>query len=180
MIETDEGPALFDTGPASALDGLIRSLEKAGISPKDVRHVFVTHIHLDHAGAAWWFARQGAKVYAHVKAVPHLADPFRLWSSVKRLYGSMAETLWGEIHPVPYSNLRVLGDNEQVSLGDVNIIALDTPGHAIHHLAYMVDGAVICGDIGGVRFNKGPAIPPCPPPDINIKDWIHSIERLSA
>lgn len=178
LIDTPEGPALFETGPASSLDGLKGALQGLGIAPKDVRHVFVTHVHLDHAGAAWWFGSLGARIYAHPKAIPHLAHPERLWNSVKRLYGDMAEKLWGEIRPIPETHLKALSDKETVSLSGVDIVALDTPGHAIHHLAYLIDGDIVCGDIGGVRYQKGPAVPPCPPPDIDVEAWLGSIDRL--
>lgn len=181
LMNTQEGPALFETGPASSLEGLKSALLGAGVPPKDVRHVFLTHVHLDHAGAAWWFAEHGAKVYAHPKAASHLVQPGRLWSSVKRLYGGMAEELWGEIRPIPEDRVKILQDKERVSLGDVQIVALDTPGHAVHHLAYFIDGAIVCGDIGGVRYGQeGPAVPPCPPPDINVEDWARSIDTLAA
>lgn len=181
LMNTQEGPALFETGPASSLEGLKAALIGAGVPPEDVRHVFVTHAHLDHAGAAWWFAGHGAKVYAHPKAAPHLIQPEKLWSSVKRLYGEMAEPLWGEIRPIPEDRVRILQDKEHVSLGDIEIVALDTPGHAVHHLAFFIDGAIVCGDIGGVRYGKsGPPVPPCPPPDIHVEDWARSIDTLAG
>ncbi|MER3442835.1 MAG: MBL fold hydrolase [Armatimonadota bacterium] len=178
LLETPEGPAVFETGPESRFETLARALHEKGYAPQDVRHVFVTHIHLDHAGAAWRFAEHGATVYVHPKGAPHLIDPSKLWASAARIYGDQMEALWGRMGYVPEAQVRVLQDREAVSLGGFTVEALDTPGHANHHHAYRIGTVLIAGDVAGVRIGRGPVLPPCPPPDIHIETWQQSLARL--
>src|SRR5438477_12423039 len=77
-LETDDGLALFDTGPESTFETVAKQLQKVGARTADVRHVFLSHIHFDHAGAAWRLAELGATVYVHSRGAPHLVDPTRL------------------------------------------------------------------------------------------------------
>ncbi|RIH88522.1 quinoprotein relay system zinc metallohydrolase 1 [Calidithermus terrae] len=178
LLETPEGPAVFETGPESRFETLARALREKGYAPQDVRHVFVTHIHLDHAGAAWRFAEHGATVYVHPKGAPHLTDPSKLWASAARIYGDQMEALWGRMGYVPEAQVRVLQDRQTVSLGGFTVEALDTPGHANHHHAYRIGAALIAGDVAGVRIGRGPVLPPCPPPDIHVETWQQSLARL--
>lgn len=180
VLETSEGPVLFETGPESRFPALLDGLRSLGHSAQDVRHVFVTHIHLDHAGAAWRLAETGATVYVHPKGAPHLADPSKLWASASRIYGDQMETLWGRIGSVPESQIRVLQDGEKVSIGGAEIRAIETPGHASHHHAFLIKDALIGGDITGVRIGRGPVLPPCPPPEINVEVWGDSLAKVRA
>src|ERR1041385_8037973 len=113
-LETDEGVALFDTGPESTFENVIADLRDAGFVPKDVRHVFLSHIHFDHAGAAWRFAELGAKTYVHPRGAPHLIDPTKLIESATRIFGDDMERLWGKIARVPAERVKILEDNEVV------------------------------------------------------------------
>jgi len=180
VLETPEGPVLFETGPESRFSALLDGLNALGYAASDIRHVFVTHIHLDHAGAAWRLAERGATLYVHPKGAPHLADPGRLWASATRIYGEQMEALWGQMGPVPESQIEILQDGEVVEIGGVRIEALETPGHANHHHAYRLGEVLIAGDIAGVRIGRGPVLPPCPPPEIQIEAWLESITRLRA
>jgi Zn-dependent hydrolases, including glyoxylases len=121
LLESKEGPILIETGPASAYARLVAALEEAGYAPEEVRHVFVTHIHLDHAGAAWRLAEGGATVYVHPKGAPHLVDPSRLLESARRIYGEMLKPLWGELRGIPEARVRALGDGEVVEVGAQNV-----------------------------------------------------------
>ena len=180
LLETKEGPILIETGPESTYPRLVAALEEAGFAPEEVGHVFVTHIHLDHAGAAWRFAELGARVYVHPKGAPHLVDPSKLLASAARIYGDQLKPLWGELRGIPQDRLRVLQDGEVVEVGGVRVQALETLGHAGHHHAYLVEGAVFAGDIAGVRIAPGPVLPPTPPPDIHLESWYASLDRLLA
>lgn len=86
LLPSSEGPILIETGPHSTLVHLHAGIRHAGFEPEEVKHVFLSHIHLDHAGAAWWFAQHGAQVYVHPKGLAHLADPAKLMASAKMIY----------------------------------------------------------------------------------------------
>ena len=91
------------------------------------------------------------------------------------------ESLWGGLKPIPEAQLRGVRDNEKIMVGDLGIRARKTPGHAIHHVAWEVKNFAFTGDVAGVRIGEnGPVMPPCPPPDINIKDWIKSMDYLRS
>jgi len=173
------GPVLVETGPASTLGTLKARLAEHGCSPADIRDVLVTHIHLDHAGAAGWWARQGANVYVHHVGAPHLVDPSRLLTSAKRIYGDAMDRLWGETLPVPAERIRALQDGDRIRAGGLTFIALDTPGHATHHLVYRLEDVAFTGDAAAVRFPGSPFISlPAPPPEFNREAWHSTLARL--
>lgn len=178
VLEGSDGPVIIETGPDSCYSRLVEGLARLGYDPTDVQHVFVTHIHLDHAGASWRFARHGAKIYVHPLGAPHLIDPSKLWASATRIYGDQTEPLWGRAEPIAPEQVVVLEDSQTVKFGPLEIQALETPGHAPHHFAYRVGDAVFTGDVGGVRIGQGPVLPHCPPPDIHVERWQQSIARL--
>jgi glyoxylase-like metal-dependent hydrolase (beta-lactamase superfamily II) len=178
VLETKEGPVLFETGPESRFSVLLDGLNSLGYAASDVKHVFVTHIHLDHAGAAWRMAERGATIYVHPKGAPHLADPSKLWASASRIYGDQMETLWGQMGHVPEAQIEIVQDGQVIQVGEVQIQALETPGHAYHHHAYRMGDVLIGGDVTGVKIGRGPVLPPCPPPEIHIELWRESLARL--
>ena len=178
VLETKEGPVLFGTGPESRFSVLLDGLNALGYAAPDVKHVFVTHIHLDHAGAAWRMAERGATIYVHPKGAPHLVDPSRLWASASRIYGDQMETLWGQMGHVPEGQIEVVQDGQVIQIGEVRIQALETPGHAYHHHAYLIGDVLMGGDVTGVKTGRGPVLPPCPPPEIHIELWRESLARL--
>ena len=177
-LETSEGIALFDTGPESTFNNIIADLGKAGFSAEDVRHVFISHIHFDHAGAAWRFAELGATIYVHPRGAPHLIEPARLVESATRIFGDNMERLWGRIAPVSADRVRIVEDNEVVRVSPFEIRAIATPGHASHHHVYHWDDALFGGDIAGVRIGNGPPIPPFVPPELHIESWRESIANI--
>lgn len=176
-LETNDGIALFDTGPESTFDNVIADLQKAGFNAKDVRYVFLSHIHFDHAGAAWRFA-QTATVYVHPRGAAHLIDPTKLVESATRIFGDDMERLWGKIGPVPKERVRILEDNEIVRVPPFEIRAIATPGHASHHHVYHWNDNVFGGDIAGVRIGNGPPIPPFVPPELHVESWRESIAKI--
>ncbi len=175
------GPLLVETGPGSTVTALQSGLAEFGFTPADIKSVLVTHIHLDHAGAAGWLARQGATIYVHHVGAPHLAQPERLLTSARRIYGEMMDPLWGEFLPVPDGQLRPLLDGDVIQAGGLQFIALDTPGHARHHMVYQFEDIGFAGDLGGVRR---PGIRhvrlPTPPPEFDRSAWLTSIDRVRA
>lgn len=167
------GEVLVDPGPSSCLDRLLQSL--GGEQP---RALLLTHIHLDHAGATGSLAQRWPEieVYVHERGARHLVDPTRLLDSARRLYGEDMDRLWGEFLPVPEANVRVLTGGERIL--DAFEVAY-TPGHAWHHVSYLHEGTAFVGDVAGVRIMPELlAIPPTPPPDIELDAWHGSIEVI--
>lgn len=180
IMETSEGPVLIESGPYSTFSHLVEEIKKAGYTPEDIQHVFLTHIHFDHAGAAWAFAQLGAKIYLHPFGVRHLANPEKLWNSAKRIYQDDMERLWGEMQAIPEEQLQAVEHKEELKIGDTVIKAWHTPGHAVHHIAWQAGEVIFTGDVAGVRIHPEDQLvePPCPPPDINVEDWLDSIQTI--
>jgi glyoxylase-like metal-dependent hydrolase (beta-lactamase superfamily II) len=177
LVDTADGIALFDCGPATTLPRLRAALAERGLEPADVHDLFLSHIHLDHAGAAGTLVREhpGLNVWVSERGAPHLADPSRLEASARRLYGDAFDTLWGELAAVPEGNIRIAD-------GDVlGWEAFPAPGHASHHVAYFRDGTVLAGDACGIRPQPASyVLPLSPPPDIDLEAWhatIGEVER---
>lgn len=179
-VETNDGLILFDTGPESTFETLVAQFPERGFSVHDVRHVFLSHIHFDHAGAAWRFAELGATIYVHSRGAPHLIDPAKLVASATRLYGDEMERLWGRIQPIAADRVTVLQDNDVVNVGPFEVRAVSTPGHASHHHVYHWEENLFGGDVAGVRLGGGPPVPPFVPPELDIEAWLESIAKIRA
>lgn len=185
LLTGRRGAALVDVGPGATLPSLLNGIREAGVDPGTVEHVVLTHVHLDHAGAAGALLRScpRARVYVHGLGAPHLIDPGKLLASASRIYGADMDRLWGTMEPVPRDRLVVLADGDEIGVGERTLRALYTPGHAVHHIAYH-DGehaAVFAGDVAGVRLEDVPVVrPPTPPPDLQLEDWYASIGRIEA
>lgn len=180
LIKSSAGNILIETGPSSTLPNLIAGLKKHRVKPESVKHVFLTHVHLDHAGAAWYFAEMGAQIYVHPKGATHLKNPEKLWNSAKRIYGKEMEKLWGEMNPIPGSQITSVKHKKRIKIGSNPIKAIHTPGHANHHISWQWNDVLFTGDIAGVKIGEGPVFPPCPPPDINIEKWRSSIRLIKT
>jgi glyoxylase-like metal-dependent hydrolase (beta-lactamase superfamily II) len=173
---------LVDTGPESVFDAVVAGVQNLGYEPRDVRHILASHIHLDHTGAAWRWAREfGAQIYVHPNGAPHLVDPSKLLASATRIYGDKMNYLWGATEGIQ-KNQVVAATDSDLQLGDLRVRAINTPGHADHHNAYWIEAQqiVFAGDIAGVRIARGPTIPPLPPPEINLELWRDSLEKIRA
>ena len=180
LVRTSEGPVLVETGPESLFRNLEAAVNAQGFAVDDIRHVFVTHIHLDHAGSAWRLARHGAQVYVHPAGAPHLLDPGKLLGSARRIYREDMERLWGRLEPIAEEQITPLEDGQMVRFGSLGLQAIHTPGHAIHHITYRLEDGLFTGDVGGIRIGQGPVIPPFPPPDIDLEAWADSLARMRA
>jgi len=181
----DEHPALVDVGPTPNLPRLLSGIRAAGLEPEAIEYVFLTHIHLDHAGGAGVLARSlpRARFLVHPRGAPHLVDPTRLVQSAGRLFGEAMATLYGEVAPRPGDAVRALEDGEEVVLGRRRLVAVATPGHAKHHHAYWEPGRrwVYAGDVAGIALPGTAYVhPPTPPPDLDLEAWEASIDRLLA
>lgn len=181
LIQSEDAVVLIESGPGSTLSALEAGLAKEGLAPRNVTHVLLTHIHLDHAGAAGWLAGHGADIYVHPVGAPHMLKPEKLLASAARIYGDRMESLWGEFLPVPGNRLEVPKDGEAIVIGNLEFIPINTPGHAEHHYAYQFEDILFCGDVGGVRIPGYPYLRvPMPPPELYIERWHESIARLRA
>jgi glyoxylase-like metal-dependent hydrolase (beta-lactamase superfamily II) len=179
LIPHAHGVVLIECGPGSTLPALESELQRHGLGFGDITDVLLTHIHLDHAGAAGWLAQQGARIHVHPVGAPHLLNPEKLLASAARIYGDQMQTLWGEFLPVPEQRLQVVEDNQVIEIEGLRFTALDTPGHAYHHYAYLFNDVCFTGDIGGVRVGGIRHIRmPMPPPEFNLELWRQSLQRL--
>jgi len=180
LLPHDDGAALIETGPASTAAMLQAQLADRGLTPNDVTEVFLSHIHLDHAGAAGWLAAEhGATLYVHPRGAPHLADPSRLLSSAEQIWEDDMDRLWGETLPAPEDQIVALDHEDTCRIGDLTVTALETPGHASHHHAYVIGTVCFTGDVGGVRLPGETHVqPPLVPPELNLDQWRGSLDTL--
>jgi len=178
VVESDDGPIVIETGPHSCLPVLESGLKRLGYKKTDVKHVLLTHIHLDHAGGAWCFAEHGAQIYLNPLGYRHMNNPEKLLASAVRIYGDLMDTLWGTLKPIPAEQLKSLEDGEELQIGNLKFTSWHTPGHAKHHTAWQLDNVLFTGDLAGIKRTEGPVIPPLPPPDIDIDLWISNINKM--
>ncbi len=184
VIEGD-APVLVETGSQSSVPVLLAQLDRLGLGPSDLAGVVVTHIHLDHAGGVGDVARAfpRATVYVHPKGARHLADPTRLVDSASRVYGPLLDSLYGRLDPTPLERIHVLEDGEAIRVSDSrSLIAVDSPGHAKHHLALhdSLSGVLFAGDAVGVKLpDAGVLRPSTPPPDFDLSQALHSLRRFA-
>lgn len=173
LVETEDGLGLVDCGPSSCLPALEAALTARGVSFGDLRHLLLTHVHLDHAGAAGGLVRANPALRVHVSEVgaPHVVDPSRLEASSRRLYGNRFDFLWGELAAVPAANVEPAGDRV------VDLDCFPSRGHANHHVSYLhPDGTLYSGDSAGMRV--APArfvLPITPPPEVDLDAWERTI-----
>ena len=180
LIPHSEGAALVESGPGSTTGALRAGLKEYGYTVSDISHVFLSHIHLDHAGASGWLAQQGAQICVHPRGAPHLLNPERLIASATRIYKEDMDKLWGEFLAVPEEQLMIIEDGQEISVGDLRMIAIHTPGHAEHHIAWGIENDIVfTGDIGGVRMPERDYLRlPLVPPELHLEKWRASLEKL--
>jgi glyoxylase-like metal-dependent hydrolase (beta-lactamase superfamily II) len=175
LLDTSEGLSLFDCGPSSCIPALKAGLAERGLELGDLRQLLLSHIHLDHAGAAGSLVREhpGLQVWVSEVGAPHLLDPSRLERSARRLYGDSFDELWGELAPVPEENLHVA---EERAAG-LEVFA--SPGHASHHVCYFDGTTLYAGDAAGVRILPSRSVlPPTPPPDLDVEAWYRTLVQI--
>ena len=179
LIRHSGGAVLIECGPGSTQHALVAGLAKNSLAVNDITHVLLTHIHLDHAGAAGWLAKQGVQIIVHPVGAPHLLNPEKLLASATRIYGDKMNSLWGEFLPVPEVKMTIPIDEEEIEIGGLRFIPLNTPGHAEHHYVYMFEDICFTGDIGGVRIPGYQYLRvPMPPPELHFGKWRASLARI--
>lgn len=184
LLPGPDGVTIVDPGPTSCLPVLEQGLRDRGLTLRDVRALLLTHIHLDHAGAAGTIVERvpAVKVYVHDVGAPHMIDPAKLLASATRLHGDQMETLWGAFLPLPASSVTSLAGGERLDVAGTSIRVAYTPGHAKHHVCYLDEatGMAYVGDTGGVRLGGDFLLVPTPPPDIDLEAWHGSVDVIEA
>jgi len=179
LIGYSGGAVLIECGPGSTLPALEAGLAREGLSARDVTHVLLTHIHLDHAGAAGWLSQLGAQIIVHPNGAPHMLNPEKLIASATRIYKDEMQTLWGEFLPVVENQLKVPKDAEEIVIGDLRFVAINAPGHAEHHYCYLFENVCFTGDVGGIRIPGYQYMRlPMAPPELNFDKWRATLARL--
>jgi glyoxylase-like metal-dependent hydrolase (beta-lactamase superfamily II) len=178
-----DGITVVDPGPTTTLPVLERHLSSIGAGVQDITALFITHIHLDHAGATGTLVQRNPRinVFVHEVGAPHMVDPSKLVASAGRLYGDDMERLWGAVTPVPAAALVVLKGGERLDRAGRAWEVAYTPGHASHHVSYFSpdSGIAFVGDTAGVQvLSGGFVLPPTPPPDIDLPAWAASLDAI--
>jgi glyoxylase-like metal-dependent hydrolase (beta-lactamase superfamily II) len=175
LLDTHDGPALFDCGAATTVRALRAGLRDHGVAVADLRHLLLSHIHFDHAGAAGVLVRENPQLTVHVSEIgaPHLVDPSRLERSARRLYGDTFDAQWGGLVPIPEQNVRATGARV------LDFDCFPSPGHASHHVCYLRDGVLFAGDAAGVRIAPSRRVlAPTPPPDVDLEAWDATLDEI--
>jgi glyoxylase-like metal-dependent hydrolase (beta-lactamase superfamily II) len=174
-LVTGKENVVVDVGPANSIDQLIRSLTESGVDRVD--RVLLTHIHIDHAGGLAPFLEHFpmARVICHEKAIPHLVDPSNLWAGTRKTLGRDLADTYGPIRPV---RRDWLVPHTEGKLNGLEIV--ETPGHAVHHLCFILNGFLFAGEAGGVHFTVGDAeyLRPATPPVFFMNQYLESVDRL--
>lgn len=182
-LRLDPEPMIVDCGPSTSLGELGQGLERHGVDICDLRHVLLTHVHLDHAGGAGHLLAMNPKITVHVheEGAPHMADPEKLVASTRRTFGDLHDELWGEVRPVPKDNIRAWTPGTRFGMAPMRPIP--TPGHIDHHLAWLdeSDGTLMAGDSLGIILGEGvPSHPATPPPSVDLAIWPTTLETIRS
>jgi len=178
-------PVLVETGSQSSIGVLLAALSELGVGAGELAGVAVTHIHLDHAGGVGDVARAfpGSTVYVHEMGARHLVDPTRLVRSAAMVYGPLLDSLYGRLDPTPSERVHILADGEEIDVGGGRSLrAIDSPGHAKHHIGLLDSGSgfLFAGDAVGVRLPDGGVLRPAtPPPDFDLDLALASLRRFA-
>jgi glyoxylase-like metal-dependent hydrolase (beta-lactamase superfamily II) len=183
LLRGADEAALIETGPGSTIATLLEATAREGVTPEEVRHILVTHIHLDHSGGAGLLLKHfpNATLYAHERGTPHLIDPSKLVASATRIYGGLMHRLWGDIVAVPAERVIPLVHGQRVHVAGRVLEVLYTPGHAVHHVSYrdLASGEIFSGDAAGSRLEGFSYVRPLtPPPDLDLEKWDRTLDLL--
>ena len=180
LVQVGDTLALVETGAYSTYPQLEKAVAAHGYALSDIKKVFLTHIHFDHAGAAWALAALGADIYVHPAGEKHMIDPSKLYNSAKMIYQDKMDYLWGKMEGIAPERIHAVPHGAKISIGGADMVAWHTPGHAVHHIAWQIGADLFTGDVAGVKIGNGIVVPPCPPPDIDIEAWIESLHLIKS
>lgn len=159
LIVEDGHAAFVDTGAAPAAPRLLAALSELGLQREQVEFLFLTHVHLDHAGGAGQLmgALPNARAVLHPRGARHLVDPAKLIEGSIAVYGEEKfSRLYGEILPIAPDRVIATTDGQRLQLGSRNFEFIDTPGHARHHHC-VVDldyREIYSGDVFGICYHE--------------------------
>jgi glyoxylase-like metal-dependent hydrolase (beta-lactamase superfamily II) len=159
MIVDDGRVAFVDTGSNDSLPNVLAALDKLGLGRDAVDYVILTHIHLDHAGGAGSLMREfpNAKLVVHPRGSRHMAEPSKLVAGVTAVYGKeYVDTVYGNILPIPAERIIDAHEGLTIKLGGRELLMIDTPGHARHHICIIDQkaGAIFSGDMFGLSYRE--------------------------
>jgi glyoxylase-like metal-dependent hydrolase (beta-lactamase superfamily II) len=159
LIVRNGEAAFVDVGANSAVPLLLGALEHLGLAPAQVRYLFITHVHLDHAGGAGELMRElpEARAVLHPRGAPHLVDPGRLEAATRAVYGTEAfDRLFGHLVPIAEARIRSVEDGERLPLGKSSLEVWHTEGHARHHFCLYdpESHGVFAGDCFGIAYRE--------------------------
>ena len=173
--------ALVDVGPSTSAENLMSALAELNINLTDIGYVFLTHIHIDHAGGLGKAIKQmpNATVVVHEKGKPYLVDPAKLWEGSQRALGKIALE-YGPIDPVPPDRIITAEEGMTINLGEMDIEVLITPGHAPHHLSFLhrKEGRLFAGEAAGVYLGEVDLVRPATPLPFNLEQALTSLDKL--
>jgi len=191
LIQHDGAAAFVDVGTNYSVPHLLGALHELGIAPEAVEYVFITHVHLDHAGGAGLLmqALPQARLVVHPRGAPHLIEPARLIAASKAVYGEERyRELYGELVPVPAQRVLTTTDDQHLTLRGRSFQVLHTPGHALHHYCLMdvAHRNLFTGDTFGLSYREldtaqgAFGVPTTTPTQFDPEQLVASIDRLMA
>ncbi len=182
-ILLDDKNCIVDCGPTVAVKELLDSVEEIGVKPDEIDFLFLTHVHVDHAGGTAEFLKRCSNAVAFVpeKGYKHLIDPSLLNPSARSVLGSDILDYWGEVEPVPKERLFSTKAGEKISTGKSTIHYISATGHAPHHCVLYEEKAstIFAADaVGIVDEEFGLVCPTSPPPAFDFDQSLNDIKMV--
>jgi glyoxylase-like metal-dependent hydrolase (beta-lactamase superfamily II) len=191
LLKNEGEAAVIETNTNNAVPYILAAIDKAGLDRKQVKYVIVTHIHLDHAGGSGELMRHlpEAKFVLHPRGKRHMINPEKLIESVKQVYGEEKyREYYGEIVPVKEECVLTVEDGETIKVGGRELLMLDTPGHAKHHIIIFdrKSGSLFSGDAFGIGYPRyhpekpGLVFPSTSPTQFDPEGALETLRRIGA
>jgi glyoxylase-like metal-dependent hydrolase (beta-lactamase superfamily II) len=172
---------IVETGPSSSIPNLLSGLKELNVKAEDVAYVAISHVHIDHGGGAGTLLKllPNARVIVHPRGATHLINPEKLWLQAKEVLGDVAK-MFGEPVPVPENRIIAAADGMTFEAGNVKLKAVETLGHASHHLSYYetANRGVFPGDAAGIYLIQFDKVLPTAPPPFRLDIALASLDKL--
>ncbi len=180
LVVGEDYSLLIDTGPQCSLETLYTELKEI-IDLKELKYIALTHIHLDHGGGAASLVKRleaDTRILVHPRGVKHVVDPSKLWNAAIKVLGREVAELQGKPEPIGNEYVKGIDDYENIDLGRVVVKAIHTPGHAPHHVVYIVypDNIAITGDAVATYYDG--RLHPVSPPPFKTELALKSIDKI--